>query len=64
MKFPTWLPGFLERESQRRASKPRTAEILARAAKQPTEANLLAASRVFGNGSFSFIPFAHPTRAE
>jgi hypothetical protein len=48
--IPEWLPDFLKRESRRRASRHR--EIFLRAASEPTKANLIAATRVFGQGSF------------
>jgi hypothetical protein len=49
MNAPTWLTEYLRHESQRR---PRHRETLLRAANDPTEANLIAATRVFGHGGF------------
>jgi hypothetical protein len=49
MNVRTWVTEYLRHESRRR---PRQREILLRAANDPTETNLIAATRVFGHGGF------------
>ena len=50
MSYPKWVPDFLERESHKRRYA--TALILCRAAKDPTDTNLLAASQALAKGPY------------
>jgi hypothetical protein len=63
MKLQTWLPGFLSKMSDRYSERYKTshslrdknkADIFSQAANDPTEANLLAAARLFGHGDYKF----------
>jgi hypothetical protein len=59
MNCAKWLPDYLKKESEsyarNRGPKSTTAAILSKAAKEPTTANLLAASRALGKGPYSFL---------